>query len=135
MTNGSPVARLNAMKQTLLVVAAAVALQLIAADDPAEPLRLASHISAPKILKKVAPEYTLEAVEARHQGSVLLDVIVSKDGSVKSVTVRRSLGMGLDERAADAISRWKFAPARLKSNNSPVEVMITISVGFSLNEA
>jgi TonB family protein len=127
--------QLNAMKRTLLVVAAAVALQFAGVDDPAEPLRLGAHMAAPKILKKVTPQYTLEAIEAKHQGSVLLDVIIGKDGAVKSVTVRRPLGLGLDEKAVDAVSQWKFAPARLKSNNSPVDVKITISIEFTLNDA
>jgi TonB family protein len=105
---------------------------LMAADDGAEPLRLGVNMFAPRILKKVAPEYTLEAIETRHEGSVLLDVIVGKDGSIKDVTVRRPLGMGLDERAVDAVSQWKFAPARLKSNNAAVEVKVTIGFGFWL---
>jgi TonB family protein len=156
---------LEPMKRTLLVVAAAVALLLLApvagrqrpkrikfhpapssepdvrrsapallmaATDPAEPLRLGAHRAPPKILKKVAPDYTLEALEANHEGSVLLDVTLGKDGSVKNVIVRRPLGMGLDEKAIEAIGQWKFAPARLKSDNTPVEVKVTISVGFWL---
>jgi TonB family protein len=119
------------MKGTLLVVAAAVAL-LAAAEEAAEPLRLGMHMSPPRILKKVAPEYTLEALEASLQGAVLLDIVVAKDGTIKSLSVRRALGMGLDEKAIEAVSQWKFAPARLRNNNTPVEVQVTIRVGFWL---
>ena len=86
----------------LLAGVVSAALLLRATDHPAEPLRLSAHMSAPKILKKVAPGYTLEAIEAKHEGSVLLDVILDKDGAVRRVTVRRSLGLGLDEQAVDA---------------------------------
>jgi TonB family protein len=105
---------------------------LMASEKEAEPRRLSTDLHAPAILMKTEPEYTQEARDAGHQGSVLIDAVIGKDGSVKSTTVRRPLGMGLDEKAVKALSRWKFAPARLRSDNTPVEVRVTIEVNFRL---
>jgi periplasmic protein TonB len=106
------------MQATLLVLASA--------------LWLDSSMHAPRILQKVPAEYTPEARNARHEGSVLVDVIVGTDGSVRGATIRRPLGLGLDDKALAAVSRWKFTPATLKRDSTPLEVKVTISVDFRL---
>ncbi|MGA2858675.1 MAG: energy transducer TonB [Candidatus Sulfotelmatobacter sp.] len=76
------------------------------------------------------PEYSAEARSARYQGTCVLLVIVEADGSTSHIRVRSRLGMGLDEKAIEAVKRWKFAPA-LK-DGKPVPVEIAIQVDFYL---
>jgi len=115
------------MKTVLLLVLAAAAL---AAE--VEPLRIGPDISPPSILKKIQPEYTQQARDAKYEGSVLIDAVIGKDGHAKNAAVRRGLGMGLDENALEAVTRWKFEPARLKKDNRPVAVKVTIEMVFRL---
>jgi protein TonB len=87
-------------------------------------------VSAPTIIKKVDPQYSEEARKARYQGTVVLEAIVQKDGSVQIVRVVRSLGFGLDEKAIEALRQWKFSPA--KQNGVAVPVALNIEVNFNL---
>jgi TonB family protein len=92
--------------------------------------RVGGGVSAPTIIKKVDPQYSEEARKARYQGTVVLEAIVQKDGSVQIVRVVRSLGFGLDEKAIEALRQWKFSPA--KQNGVPVPVALNIEVNFNL---
>jgi len=87
-------------------------------------------VSAPSIIHKVDPQYSEEARKARYQGTVILEAIVQKDGSVQIVRVVRSLGFGLDEKAIEALRQWKFSPA--KQNGIAVPVALNIEVNFNL---
>lgn len=117
------------MKRTLLLVLATAALQF--AGD-VELMRLGPDMSPPSIIRKIQPEYTQQARQAKYQGSVLIDTVIGKDGHAKNAAVRRGLGMGLDEKALEAVANWKFEPARLRKNNLPVEVKVTIEMNFRL---
>ena len=92
--------------------------------------RVGGGVSAPSIIKKVDPQYSEEARKARYQGTVILEAIVQKDGSVQIVRVVRSLGFGLDEKAIEALRQWKFSPA--KQNGVAVPVALNIEVNFNL---
>jgi TonB family protein len=61
---------------------------------------------------------------------VLLEIVVRHDGTVGDVRVVRGLGSGLDQRAAQAVRQWRFAPARLKG--APVDVVVEVAVEFRL---
>jgi len=87
-------------------------------------------VSAPRVLYAPDPEYSDEARRAKHQGTVVLWVVVGPDGRVRDVRVQRSLGMGLDERALEAVKNWKFEPAR--KDGQPVAVQINVEVNFRL---
>jgi periplasmic protein TonB len=86
--------------------------------------------TAPKVLYQVDPEFSEEARLARHYGTVLLVVDVDPSGRAVNFRVAKSLGLGLDEKAIEAVSRWKFQPAR--RNGKPVTVPATIEVNFHL---
>ncbi len=75
-------------------------------------------------------EYSDEAHKAKYQGTVVLWVIVGPDGSTHDIHVRRSLGMGLDEKAIATVSTWKFEPAR--RNGVAVVVYVNIEITFRL---
>jgi protein TonB len=63
------------------------------------------------VVFKVDPQYSEEARQAKFGGSVLLSVTVDSAGYARDISVIRSLGMGLDEKAIEAVSKWRFAPA------------------------
>jgi TonB family protein len=75
----------------------------------------------------VQPAYPEFAREAQIQGTVILHVLVGKDGRVKNVKVIRGV-TGLNEAAVDAIKRWVFKPAL--SNNKPVAVWVEVPLNF-----
>jgi protein TonB len=84
----------------------------------------------PKLLHAEEPEYTDEARRARHQGSVLLAIDVDVNGRVTNIRVIRSLGLGLDEKAIDAVMKWKFRPAM--AGGRPVTAPAQVQVTFHL---
>src|SRR5579871_6035500 len=67
-------------------------------------------VTAPTLLYKVEPEYSEEARKAKFQGTVVLYVEVDPSGHAINPKVIRSLGLGLDEKAIEAIKKWKFKP-------------------------
>ena len=68
------------------------------------------------LVLKTEPEYSEEARKAKVQGTVVLSIVVTASGGqVSSVRVIRSLGLGLDERAIEAVRQWKI-PRRMTVN-------------------
>ncbi len=92
--------------------------------------RVGGGVSAPSVLFKVDPEYSEEARKAKYSGTVLLQLVVNADGHASDIKVVRSLGLGLDEKAMEAVRKWKFKPG-LKDGR-PVAVHATIEVNFRL---
>jgi TonB family protein len=84
----------------------------------------------PMVIYKRDPEYTEEARRAKLEGAVMLKVVVGADGLPKNIQVARSLGMGLDEKAIEAVSQWKFRPGQ--KGGQPVDVNVTVEVNFRL---
>jgi len=94
--------------------------------------RVGNGISPPVVLYKVDPTYTEEARSARYSGTVVLQVIVDPGGFARDIKVVRSLGMGLDDKAIEAVRKWKFRPGY--KNGQAVAVQATIEVNFRLFE-
>jgi protein TonB len=92
--------------------------------------RVGGGVSAPSVLFKVDPEYSEEARKAKYSGTVLLSVVVDSEGRARDIRVIKSLGMGLDEKAVEAVQKWKFKPG-LKGGQ-PVNVRAQIEVNFRL---
>jgi protein TonB len=93
--------------------------------------RPGSGVIPPTLLREVKPTYTVEALRAKIQGSVLLEVVVQRDGTPRDIRVFRSLDpKGLDLEAVRAVERWRFSPGRL--NGVPVDVLVTIALDFSI---
>jgi periplasmic protein TonB len=99
-------------------------------DGADTPLHIGGAVSPPVLLTQVLPEYSEEARKARFQGTVILDTIVRKDGTVQVVRIARSIGFGLDEKAIEAVLKWKFQPGRM--NGNPVPVVLNVQVNFNL---
>jgi len=81
-------------------------------------------------ISKVEPEYTQDARAAKYQGSVLLYAEIGPDGTARNIKVRRGLGLGLNDKAVQAISQWKFKPG--SKAGQPVTVSVSIEVNFRL---
>jgi TonB family protein len=94
------------------------------------PYRPGSGIEPPRLLREVKAEYTDEARRRGVSGDVLLEIVVRHDGSVGDVRILRGLGAGLDQRAAQAVRQWRFAPARRLG--TPVDVLVEVAVEFML---
>jgi len=77
------------------------------------------------------PQYTDEAREAKLQGKVTLQVLVGADGRAAQVRIVQGIGLGLDERAAQAIRGWKFVAAQ-DAGRRPVPAWITVEAIFRL---
>jgi periplasmic protein TonB len=92
--------------------------------------RVGGGVSAPRAVFTPDPEYSEEARKAKYQGTCVLWLIVSPDGRPRDIRVARTLGMGLDEKAIEAVRNWKFEPAM--KDGQPVSVQINVEVNFRL---
>ncbi len=92
--------------------------------------RVGGGVSAPRALDTPDPEYSEEARKAKYQGTCVLWLIVGPDGKPRDIKVARALGMGLDEKAIEAVRMWKFEPAM--KDGKPVAVQINVEVNFRL---
>jgi len=92
--------------------------------------RVGGGVSAPQIVFKVDPEYSEQARKAKYQGTVVLNLVVQKDGTVRDIRVVRALGLGLDEKAVEAVQQWRFRPGQ--KSGDPVDVAATVEVTFRL---
>jgi periplasmic protein TonB len=86
--------------------------------------------SAPTVTFKVDPEYSEEARKAKYSGSVMLSIVVNTDGKAQDIKVVKSLGMGLDEKAIEAVQKWRFKPGTRQG--VAVNVKAQIEVNFRL---
>ena len=100
-----------------------------ASTETLEPVPLASagNVQPAVLIERTEPDYTDEARIANHEGSVLLQAEVDVDGNPVNVLVLRSLGLGLDEKAVEAVRLWKFRPARSGGRKAPSRVRLEIA--------
>jgi protein TonB len=84
----------------------------------------------PRAIYAPEPEFSEEARKSKYQGEVTLLAIIGADGLPRNLTVVRSLGMGLDEKAMETVRTWRFDPA--KKDGHAVAVQMNIIVNFHL---
>ena len=84
----------------------------------------------PRLADKTEPEYTDEARIARQEGVVVLQVAIAADGRARNFRLLRSLGLGLDEKAVEAVRQWTFNPAR--KDGKKVTVVANVEINFRL---
>jgi TonB family protein len=89
-------------------------------------------IGAPRPTREVRPTYTPEGLQAKIQGQVDLEMVVTPDGTVGKARIVRSLDTtyGLDEQALTAAKQWTFLPGTL--DGKPVPVLIYITLEFKI---
>ena len=87
-------------------------------------------VSPPKAIYSPDPEYSETARQAKLQGTCVLWLVVGPDGKPRDIRVLRTLGLGLDEKAIEAVKHWRFEPAM--KDGKPVAVQINVKVNFHL---
>ena len=92
--------------------------------------RIGGGVSAPVKLFTPEPEYSEEARKAKFQGVVLLSIVILPDGTTSNIRVIRPLGLGLDEKAIEAVQKWRFRPSM--KDGKPVPVTANVEVNFRL---
>lgn len=92
--------------------------------------QIGNGVSAPRLVYQPDPEFSEEARKAKFQGSVLVNLIVDATGRPVRVRVLRPVGMGLDEKAMEAVRLYKFIPA--KKGDQPVAVELNVEVNFQI---
>ena len=83
-------------------------------------------VSAPELIHSVQPEFTNQARQARYQGVVSIQLIVDAYGNPENIRVIHHLGMGLDEKAVEAVRQYKFRPARYQGHAVPVQLVVDV---------
>lgn len=96
------------------------------------PLHLGGSVRPPIVIHTVDPEFSETARQAKFSGDVEVYLWVDENGNPQHVKVVRGVGMGLDEKAVEAIRQYKFKPATL--NGKPVTVDLYIEVRFQIVE-
>lgn len=87
-------------------------------------------VSAPRALHAPDPEYAEVARQLGYQPTASLRLVVTPEGSARDVEITKAVGLGLDEKAVEAVSRWRFEPAR--KDGTPVPVQANVEVTFRL---
>jgi TonB family protein len=93
------------------------------------PVRVGGTVKAPKQIKRVSPEYPVEALTARQQGVVILEATIAPNGKISDVKVLRSIPT-LDGAAVGAVRQWEYEPTII--DEVAVPVITSIAVEFKL---
>ena len=96
---------------------------------PAAPIRVGGQVQSAKLVNQPRPAYPPLARQARIQGTVRLEAVISKDGAIQNLEVVSGHPL-LIQSALAAVQQWRYQPTLL--NGSPVEVITTIDVNFTL---
>ena len=92
--------------------------------------RVGGDVKPPTLLHKVEPEYTEQARDSKLEGTVVLSCEIGPDGAARNIRVEKWLGLGLDEKAVEAVEQWRFRPG--EKGGQPVAVRATVEVNFRL---
>ncbi len=92
--------------------------------------RIGGGVSAPVVIYQVEPEFSEEARKAKFAGNVLVALQVDAQGRPQNVHVISGVGMGLDDKAVEAVKQYKFKPAM--EAGKPVTVALNIEVNFQI---
>jgi TonB family protein len=84
----------------------------------------------PRAISTPQPEYTERARQARREGTCVVSMIVGIDGKTSNLVVTKKLGLGLDQKAVEAVKQWRFEPAR--RYGKPVITHLTVQLKFRL---
>jgi protein TonB len=93
------------------------------------PFRVAPPMPTPVVVKRVNPQYSPEAMQARIEGTVAVEALVDEQGHVADARVLTSIPL-LDKSALDAARQWEFTPTLL--NGQPVPVLLMLEMHFTL---
>jgi protein TonB len=114
-----------------LVGSPALLCQNDSTDQPKKSEAEPSHgVTPPRIIRSVDVEYDKASRKEKVQGKVVLTLVVAKSGEPRDIKITKSLNPALDEKAIEAVSKWRFNPGM--KNGEPVSVRINLEVNFRL---
>jgi TonB family protein len=89
-------------------------------------------LTLPRVISDAKPAYTPAALRAKVQGTVILSVVVEKDGVPGDITLVKALDPELDQEAMKAAKHWRFVPGM--KDGTPVPVEVTLELTFTLRK-
>ena len=92
--------------------------------------KIGGGVKPPRVLKSLEPQYTQAAHDLQYSSKTLVGLILEENGLPSHLMVVRAAGLGLDEQALYAVSRYVFAPAM--ENGKPVRVQLNVEVSFDI---
>jgi len=96
-----------------------------------EPIYMAGKgMTPPEPIFRPDAEYTDEARKAQLSGKAVLTLVVETDGTTSDIEVAKALGMGLEQKAVEAVRQWRFKPATMAGR--PVRMRVNVEVAFRL---
>jgi TonB family protein len=105
------------------------AAQAIAQAQTGSLYRVGGRVSAPVVIHSVEAQFSDVARKAKYQGVCVVSLIVDAQGNPQNPRIAKSLGMGLDEKAIEAVRQYRFRPAML-DGETPVPVAINMEINF-----
>ncbi len=99
-----------------------------ATNVPTQKIKVSSGVAQGQLIHQVAPVYPDQAKLAQIRGTVVVQAVVGKDGSVQKVKALRGPPI-LIQSAVDAVKQWRYKPFSV--NGEPAEADIEISLKFS----
>lgn len=94
------------------------------------PCKVGGAIKPPKPLSTPDPHYEPLAQKNKYQGTSVLWLVIDENGQPQRIKIVRAQGFGLDEKAVEAVSGWRFKPATREGKAIPVQ--IDVEVNFRL---
>jgi len=88
-------------------------------------------VSAPQLVFAPDPEFTDEARRVKYEGTCVVSLVVDAQGNTQRIQVLRHLGMGLDEKAVEAVRHYRFRPATMQGKAVPVEMDVEVTFHIS----
>ena len=98
----------------------------------ANAFRMGAGMTAPTVQRRVEPQYTEEARLAGYNGTVVLQAVIKKDGTVDIIRVVGGLPLGLTDNAIQALKQWQFKPGM--KDGQEVDIALTIEINFNVGE-
>jgi TonB family protein len=96
----------------------------------ANALRMGAGMIAPTVQHRVEPQYTDEARLAGYSGTVVLQAVIKKDGTLDIIRIVRGLPLGLTDNAIQALKQWQFKPGT--KDGQAVHIAINVEINFNL---
>jgi protein TonB len=101
------------------------------AAEPDVPLRIVGDVKAPVVIRRVQPVYPKLAINARMNGTVIVECIIDKTGRVREAHVLQSTSTLFNQSALEAVQQWQFAPGSLHGN--AIDTIFDLTVTFHVS--
>lgn len=92
--------------------------------------RVGRGVKPPRLTYNLDPEFSDQARKLGYEGTCVMTLVVGTDGIPRDLKIARPLGLGLDDKALEAVRQWRFSPAT--KDGEPVAVLINAEVNFHL---